>query len=754
MRRALVTLLISSTALAATSKNVATSPFGGNGHNVSFDGRLFIVRTSPGWEARVLRPQSVVVTAGQPPSLANAFSPSVLIQAATNEENALAMCESSQQPTACDASGAPNAGGSHRCYNLVVIDSNAVTPAPNNVLRRRLLRIVVSNPNTATAAISSFTWTDSTLTPLTPTLRGIEPTITRDGKLMVWQGHPNNSGAIDTLVYSVNQTACGVSGWTTPKSIAGMNTDPLVQGRYRLAERPLRDPAGVAYTSTQLFYGAYPWIFPDGEAINFTAVNMPCRTGPPNEDPPGCGPRRNALSVIGYPTNWQLAHIDGDLNPATDDTVRLFFSSPGPMNVRPLPLSTGMDVWPFFGSNTSNYGEVVFDDALDGRYAGLWHLNEFVTAQGTYDRTRSADSSGYSNTGTLRGGASYPARNNGQLGKALSLDGVSGRLEVAHASSLLPVNAITIELSLKPRSEPNCDMTNNYRLLLGKPNINGAYSLVLEEDRSFQARVRVAGGVQYDIRSNAIAPLNQWTHVAFQYDAATGTMVFLMNGVETNRIVRAPAVLAGTNDVLFIGAPGARAACPANGDGAFDGELDEVGITRAWRYGAVPGTGAGGGGAGGGVASAGGSAGTGGGSVSAGGAAGTGGGVAGTGGGSASAGGIAGTGGGSASAGGVAGGGSASAGGVAGTGGGSASAGGASGGGTGGQGGGLSTGGGAALAGGVAGSGGVLMGGGSTGSGGGGRGGVAANSGCSSSGAPSLLSFVGLALLLRRRLTR
>ncbi|MBL8936284.1 MAG: LamG domain-containing protein, partial [Archangium sp.] len=612
MRRTLVSLLLASTALAATSKNVATSPFGGNGHNVSFDGRLFIVRTSPGWEARILRPQSVVVTAGQPPSLANAFSPSVLIQAATNEENALALCESSAQPTACDASGAPSATGSHRCYDLVVIDSNAVTPAPNNVLRRRLLKIVVANPNTAQAAISSFTWTDSTLTPLTPTLRGIEPTITRDGKLMVWQGHPNNTGAIDTLVYSVNQTACGVSGWTTPKSIAAMNTDPLVQGRYRLAERPLRDPAGVAYTSTQLFYGAYPWIFPDGEAINFTAVNMPCRTGPPNEDPPGCGPRRNALSVIGYPTNWQLSHIDGDLNPATDDTVRLFFSSPGPMNARPLPLSTGLDVWPFFGSNTSNYGEVVFDDALDGRYAGLWHLNEFVTAQGAYDRTRSADSSGYSNTGTLRGGASYPARNNGQLGKALSLDGVSGRLEVAHASSLLPVNAITIELALKPRSEPNCDANNNYRLLLGKPNINGAYSLVLEDDRSFQARVRVTGGVQYDIRSNAIAPLNQWTHVAFQYDAATGTMVFLMNGIETNRVVRAPAVLAGTNDTLFIGAPGARTACPNGGDGAFDGELDEVGITRAWRYGPVPGTGAGGGSAGGmsggGAAAAGGTA--------------------------------------------------------------------------------------------------------------------------------------------------
>ncbi|MBE2254237.1 MAG: LamG domain-containing protein, partial [Myxococcus sp.] len=678
MRRAFaVSFLFSVLAHAATSREVTGSPLGGNGHNVTFDGRLFIVRTSPGWEARVLRPQAVVLTAGQPPTLANAFSPPVLIQGPTNEENALAICEASAQPTSCDASGAPSGTGTHRCYEIIVIDSNALTPPPGNTLRRRRLKVVVSNPNTAQAQVASFTWTEPALTPLTPTLRGIEPTITRDGKLLVWQGHPNNTGAIDTLVYSVNATACGTSGWSTPKSLAAMNTDPAVQGRYRLAERPLRDAAGAAYTSTQLFYGAYPWIFPDGEAINFTAVNMPCRTPAPNEDPPGCGPRRNALSVIGYPTNWQTAHIDGALNPDTDNTVRLFFSSPGPMNARPLPLTQGLDVWPFFGSNTSNYGEVVFDDALDGRYAGLWHLNEFVTAQGTYDRNRAADSSGYSNTGALRGGASYPLRNNGWLGKALSVDGLSGRLEVPHATSLSPVNAITVELALKPRSEPNCDGNNNYRLLLGKPNLNGAFSLVLEEDRSFQARVRVAGGVQYDLRSNAIAPLGQWTHVAFQYDAATGTMVFLVNGVETNRLVRAPALLAGTTDALFIGAPGMRAACP-NGDGAFDGELDEVGVSRAWRYGPVPG----GMGAGGG--SAGGSAGVGGGA--AGGATGSGGGVAG---GGASGGGVAGGG----VAGGGASGGGASGGGASGGGGGASGVGGGTsgvGGGTSGVGGGTS----------------------------------------------------------------
>jgi hypothetical protein len=739
---ALVLALSPLASLAVTSPVAVTSPMGGNGHNVTFDGRLFIVRTTPGWEARLLRPEAASSQGGVP-SLTVAFAPPVLVQNDVNNENALALCEATPQPTRCNADGSANGSGSHACYDLYVIDSDAIVSKPANVLRRRRLKVVVSSPGTTQASIDNFTWTEPALTPLSPALRGIEPTVTKDGKLMVWQGVPSNTGDIDTLVYSTNTTACGVSGWSTPKSIAAMATDPAVVGRYRLAERPLRDAAGTAFTSSQLFYGAYPWLFPDGEAINFTAVNMPCRSGPPNEDPPGCGPRRNAISVIGYPTNWQLAHVDGAVNPSRVDVVRLFFSSPGPAIAGPLPVTVGRDVWPFFGSNTQNYTELVFDDGLDGRYAGLWHLNEFVTAQGNFDLGRVADSSGYSNTGTLRGGASLPPANNGKVGKAITLDGVSGRVEVPHATSLHPVNAITVEAWVKPAASPDCDASNNYRLLLGKPNINGSYSLVLEDDLSLQARVRVAGGTQYDLRSNVTLPVGQWSHVAFQYDAATGTMNFLVNGTETNRSVRAPALLEGVNQVLFIGGPGARAACPANGDGAFQGELDEVAISRAWRYGTSPsggGTGGGGGsmmGGGGGSSTGGGggsmTGGGGGSSTGGGGGAATGGGggsVTGGGGGSASGGG-----GGSATGGG---GGSATGGGGGSTtgGGGGAATGGGGGAATGG-GGGAATGGGGGAATGGGSAGGE---GGSTGTGGGGT--VEGVVGCSASGAHTALVYL------------
>ncbi len=576
-------MLLAASSEAATSPFSVPSPLGGNGHNISGDGRLFVIRRNAGWEAVLLKPQGVNVTASLP-SVSAAFSNSPLVQLDQHTENALALCEETTQPTKCNSNGSPNATGAFACYEEVVIDSDALAPPPNDIFRRRRLQVIVSNPNTATSAIDSFSWLDASMTPLQPTLRGLEATITKDGKLFVWQGHPNNTGAIDTLVYSYNPTPCALAGWSAPKSITAMATDPNLIGKYKLAERPLRGADGVAFTNGQIFNGAYPWIFPNGEAINFTATNMPCRVVGPPEDPPGCGPRRNALSVIGYPTNWQLAHIDGAVNPDTDQTVRLFFTSPGPLNATPLPVTAGADVWPFFGSNTSNYTELVFDDALDGRYAGLWHLNELVNNTGAFDLTRTADSSGYSNTGKLMGGASFPLKNNGALGKAVVLDGVSGRIEVAHASSLNPVNAITLELRVKPAADPNCDANNNYRNILAK---GPSYSLIFEEDREFHARVRVTGGIVYELLSTATVPLGQWSHVAFEYDAASGTLAFRVNGVETARVVKPPALLEGTLDKLTLGAPGVRTACP-NGDGAFNGELDEVAISRIWRFGTPP----------------------------------------------------------------------------------------------------------------------------------------------------------------------
>ena len=550
---------------------------GGNGHNVSFDGRLYIVRDHVGWRATVLRPEGVSYLPSGLPDAQAMFSPKVaLISGGGITENALAICEPdpSLAPFACNEAGA--AGGSFDCYDVWILDSDAQNQN-NNLMHRRHLKLWVSSPRTPSASIHKFEW--GTREPLSTSLWGIEPTVTSDGKLMVYQGHPDNDSTIDILMYAVNDQACAASGWSTPKSISEMHTDPRVVGSYALGDRSLRAADGQIFQPGELFRGAYPWLMPEGDALIFTGANMPCVS---QDNPPGCGPRRNALSVIGYPTNWGIAHIDGGVNPSTTHTVRLFFSSPGPSGTfNTFPVTEGQDVWPLFGSNTSNYVELIFDDGLDGHYAGYWHLNENVDHAGNLDKSRTPDVSGYFNTGTLAGGLDFADDNNGVLGKALVFDGVDDRVVVPDAVSLNPVNGITIEAALRPFGAADCDGNNNWRMLIAKGNIaDGAYTVVFEEGGALQIRVNVDG----EQRSLIGPPLaiDQWTHIAYEYDGPSGQAGLWYDGLEVASAMLPAGTIASSGADLTIGAPGARDVCP-NGDGAFVGMIDEVAISRYAR---------------------------------------------------------------------------------------------------------------------------------------------------------------------------
>lgn len=566
---------------AASGSKTVGSPMAGNGHNISFDGRVFVVRQGPGWMLTLLRPEQITYAPGGLPRLgAGAFSAPALIQAPDNGENALAICEADagNTPYACDDAGDP--GGPYACYDFWIVDSNA-EGGQYNGLRRRRLKVWVANPSTATASLHRHQWMGG-LEPVQAggaDLRGIEPTVTRDGRLLVWQGHPDNDGKIDILMYATNATPCAAGGWDGPHVISHMYADANVRGTYRLGERQLRAADGTPFADNQLVRGAYPWLFADGDALTFTAATMPCRA---TEDPPGCGPRRNALSVIGYPTNWGIAHIDGDVNPSTKDTVRLFFSSPGPVHFDQVPVTGGTDVWPFFGSNTSNYTELVFDDALDGRYAGVWHMNESVNTDGNLDLTRTPDTSGYFNTAIVNG-ARFPDANQAPFGKALVFDGDGDHIEVPHDASLDPINAMSIQMTLRLASAVDCDANNNYRVLLSKGDVaSGAYSLVLEEGERIQARVR-AGGQERALLSTRGLPVGQWVNLGMSYDGATGAMRLYIDAEPAGAADFPPGTLDGSSAPLRVGSPGgSRATCP-NGDGAFAGDIDELAISRAVR---------------------------------------------------------------------------------------------------------------------------------------------------------------------------
>jgi MYXO-CTERM domain-containing protein len=592
--------LLPAPAFAASSTQAPETPMHGNGHNVSFDGRLFIAKrggdnASGGWFALVFRPEGVALDGdGFPDMTQGAFSAPSHIQVYEAGENALAMCETDPDntPFACDEAGNASGAGPYDCYDLWVIDSNAY-PDQHNNFRRRRLKLWVASPDTANASVHKHQWFGAR-EPLAGTggaeLRGIEPTVTRDGKLLLWQGHHDNDGRIDLLVYATNDNPCAATGWDGPHPLAHMVNDPKAAA-YPLAERQLRaadgdlfederELFGGLYTEdADQFHGAYPWLFPDGDAVIFTSIVVPCRS---ENDPVGCGPRRGGIAVIGYPTNWGLAHVDGAVNPMTDDQVRLFFSSPGPVQFDSIPVTEGIDVWPFFGSNTRNYTEISFDDGLDGQYAGVWLMNESVDKGGDIDRGRTPDTSGYFNTGVVHGGV-FPAANSGPVGKVLELNGVDAWVEVPHSVSLEPVNAITVEAWLRPDSAADCGAGNNWRALVDKGGLDGAYGLVLEEDMTLKARVRVDGQT-LELHSTQSVPVGQWSKVAFTWRGWPGDMSFWIDGVETARQTVGTGTLDGSGATLALGGPGVTRPACADGNGYFHGALEEVRVSRVDRY--------------------------------------------------------------------------------------------------------------------------------------------------------------------------
>ena len=580
-----------STAFAATSTESVPSLFAGNGHNVSFDGRLFIVRKSSGWNAYVLRPEAVTyLDNGLPDASGPMWSARLPILASdpATGVNALAICETAPDatPFACDANRTPTPDGPFSCYDVTVLDADASVGVAQggNTFRRRRLMLRVAFPGTAQARPIEAAWGEIELVTSTAgAMHGIELTTTRDGKLLVWNGSQSNDGGIGELMYSSNTDACAATGWSPPRPLSHMFNDPAVNTRYELAMHQLRASDGTPYADGAAVIGAYPWLFQDGAAVIFAAAVMPCRSvaPPPEEsDPPGCGAIRNATSVIGAPTKWGLSHIDGGINPSTTDDVRLFFSSPGDDTFSQLPVTPGIEVYPFFGSNTANYVEVSFDDALDGNYLGFWHMNEAVSQDGQIDVTQSPDASGNFNTARVHDAITFPGPNNGVVGKAAIAD--NGWLEVLHDPSLEPTDAITMEMTIKPAADPDCDADNNFRFLLRK---GVAYSLVLEETRAIHARVQVAGGVERELISGEVVPVDgaTWTHVAAQYDASNGVMQVLFNRVVVAQQQFDPAPLAGSGETLKIGGIGPRPACGPDGLN-FNGVIDEVAVSGKWRY--------------------------------------------------------------------------------------------------------------------------------------------------------------------------
>ena len=523
---------------------VIDTGFSGNGHSETWDGRIFVRTRSEGWFASAFRPERIVRNGdGSVDFRQGAFGNSVALELETAapdiQHNWLAIVPdnsvTTENPYPSNASGSYSANGTYRTYRAIIYHTSTRN-GDNDQMGIRKATFIVSNANTRDAQVVSARFTTSFQKLRVESgadFRCIEPSATMDGMLIICQGHPDNNGRIDNLVYSWNPVANATSNWRAPKSIANMYWDDRNQTvggmsfrtRFPIAERPLLDATGNDYNRNELVKGAYPWVSHDGSELFFQSSRE------------GVSARRTATTVVGRWTGWIFRHIDGPINPYRHVSSRLFISSPGAFTTMwtpytdvddlKIPYSVRGPSYPIFGSNSHDYAEIGFDDYLDGNYVLYLGMNEQVDRGGAYQKTRTNDTSGNFNNGTLIG-ARFPLEYNnrdeivGRYGQAIYF-GNNQYVEVAKNKGWNTLDkSFSVDFWVRKLSG-----SGTIRLF----NLNGGIELSLQNGSTLSASITDTANTRLTLNGGSIAT-NSWSHVALTVDADARQMKLYVNGRE------------------------------------------------------------------------------------------------------------------------------------------------------------------------------------------------------------------------------
>lgn len=170
-------------------------------------------------------------------------------------------------------------------------------------------------------------------------------------------------------------------------------------------------------------------------------------------------------------------------------------------------------------------GTIINDDTppLPTGLVGQWKFDENAG-------TTVVDSSGYSQTGTLTGGASWAI---GQSAAAVSLDGVDDYVQVGGQSSLTMTNAATFAAWIYPTGAGSGGAAGSGGIIINK---EGEFEIARFGDGTIRWAFANSSPGWVWTSSGSVAPLNQWTHVAIVYDAGVvktyvnGTLIHSLQG--------------------------------------------------------------------------------------------------------------------------------------------------------------------------------------------------------------------------------
>ena len=189
---------------------------------------------------------------------------------------------------------------------------------------------------------------------------------------------------------------------------------------------------------------------------------------------------------------------------------------------------------------------------------GLWHFDEGSGA------ITVADSSGYSNTGTIYGATPGVA---GKFGNALSFDGVDDYVDCGNDESLDPGDNITIEAWIYPTSWAH----DAYVGIVSKRDAWAGMDWELYYDRA-TSRIRVVMGNTVVIHGANTSPsLNAWHHLVYTKSGSVHKLY--LDGVNTDTSTH--TITIPTGDRVRIGLLGGD----FSNRFAFSGIIDQV---RIW----------------------------------------------------------------------------------------------------------------------------------------------------------------------------
>lgn len=566
---------------------VIETPFQGNGHSVSWDGRLYLVTNTGGWYLRVLRPENITRNAAGTPNFNNsAFSTRVCYEhdgdstrCTSNlngafDHNWVAIVRNTafdRNPYPSDVAGNADDNGAYLTYEAFIYHTR-VPAGGGKAVGFRSTRITLSQAYTPAAQVDSFVirddWQD-----LTDTngnfINCIEPSLTIDGRLMVCNGNRTGNGGINDIAYTWTGTTGSASGWRTLISLANLynDRDQLIDGktlgeRFPLARRPIRDMDGNILDGTDEINGAYPWISRDGSEVFFQSMRAVDNAN------------RAGTMVIGRWTGWSTRLLDNPINPDRLGTGkrRLFMSSPGAFTTMwsaftdiedlPIPYSARGPVFPIFGSNTRDYSEIEFEDYLDGNYWVALDMNEKISRDWQFVTNQTPDTSGLFNNATLIN-AQFPLEFNavdgnvGKIGQAIYF--VNGSyLTIPYQDSLAQLNnGFSVEFFA--RAGDGVTTAVDAEGLFA--TIGGSFSLVVDGAGRVTARFdRLAGGTATLTGPSLFAAAEaQWQHLAFTYDRISGKAIFYLDGEQFSKTTFEDLDWEITPAAVTIGPQGAAA---------------------------------------------------------------------------------------------------------------------------------------------------------------------------------------------------